>query len=310
LAIRQFTEADIPFAMELKNIAGWNQVEADWQGYLDFEPEGCFLAEINGRQAGTATAIRYGTEVGWVGMVLVHPELRRFGIGKALLERTISYLHNLGVSCIKLDATPMGKTVYIPLGFVDEYELERYQGVAGALAVECTSAHVIEKQAPAAAIKRAATDIEEQAPTGAVIVPITEELLADLVTFDTEYFGVAREEMLRKLAFRDRQYSFCIQEAGRVTGYLMAHQGHNAVQVGPWVAATHQAAEALFEAFIVTAAGQQVFLDMPCLNNAGKALIDRHGFTVQRGFSRMYRGDNRFPGYPEGIYGTSGAEKG
>ncbi|MDF2959371.1 MAG: putative acetyltransferase, partial [Paenibacillus sp.] len=130
-AIRQLTEDDIPFAMELKNIAGWNQVEADWQGYLELEPEGCFLAEVNGRKAGTATAIRYGTKAGWIGMVLVHPDLRRYGIGKALLNRTIDYLKGLGVECIKLDATPMGKTVYVPLGFTDEYELERYQGVAG-----------------------------------------------------------------------------------------------------------------------------------------------------------------------------------
>ncbi|WP_240419425.1 GNAT family N-acetyltransferase [Paenibacillus periandrae] len=108
---------------------------------MTYEP-GCFLAEINGRAAGTATAIRYGTKLGWIGKVLVHPDLRRYGIGKAILKRTIAYLQGLGVTCIKLGATPMGKTVYVPLGFAEEYELERYQGVAG-IVKQLTKADVI-----------------------------------------------------------------------------------------------------------------------------------------------------------------------
>lgn len=280
--IRQLTEADIPFAMELKNIAGWNQVEADWQGYLTYEPEGCFLAEINGHPAGTATAIRYGTKLGWIGMVLVHPDLRRHGIAKHLLKRTIAYLQDLGVTCIKLDATPMGKTVYVPLGFAEEYELERYQGVAG-----------IVKQ-----LKK-----ED-------VIPITEEWMAELTAFDAEYFGVSRNEVLSNLAARDNRYGLCIRQDGHMLGYLLAHQGYNAVQVGPWIARSEQAAEVLFEAFMCEAAGKTILLDMPCLNDFGKALLLKHGFTVQRGFTRMYLGENRCPGFPQGIYGTSGAEKG
>ncbi|MDG0789897.1 hypothetical protein OMP38_02830 [Cohnella ginsengisoli] len=36
LRIRALSERDIPFAMNLKNIAGWNQTERDWQDYLFF----------------------------------------------------------------------------------------------------------------------------------------------------------------------------------------------------------------------------------------------------------------------------------
>jgi GNAT superfamily N-acetyltransferase len=299
LVIRQLTEADIPFAMELKNIAGWNQVEADWQGYLAYEPEGCFLAEINGRPAGTATAIRYGTSLGWIGMVLVHPDLRRYGIGKALLNRTIGYLQDIGVTCIKLDATPMGKTVYVPLGFVDEYELERYQGVAGKLPDEEASSGTLSK-----------TTLPVKQLTQADVIPITEELMAELIAFDAQYFGVLRSEVLSKLTLRDNRYGLCIQQDGHMLGYLLAHQGYNAVQAGPWIASSEQAAEVLFKAFMCEAVGKNILLDMPCLNDFGKALLLKHGFTVQRGFTRMYLGENRCPGHPQGIYGTSGAEKG
>jgi GNAT superfamily N-acetyltransferase len=116
--------------MELKNIAGWNQTEADWQGYLEFEPEGSFVEEVGGQPAGTATTLRYGDGVAWIGMVLVHPTYCRLGIGTQLHRRCIAYLQGRGTRCIKLDATPMGERVYLPLGFREEYDLTRYEGAA------------------------------------------------------------------------------------------------------------------------------------------------------------------------------------
>ena len=97
--------------------AGWNQTERDWRGYLSYDPEGCFVAEVRGQPAGTATTIRYGDRFGWIGMVLVHPDHRRLGLGTRLLKQAIARLQECGVRCTKLDATPMGRTVYVPLGF-------------------------------------------------------------------------------------------------------------------------------------------------------------------------------------------------
>jgi hypothetical protein len=64
--LRTMTTADVPFAMELKNSVGWNQTAADWLGYLEFEPTGCFVAETGGRAVGTATSIRYEERFGWI----------------------------------------------------------------------------------------------------------------------------------------------------------------------------------------------------------------------------------------------------
>ena len=100
LRIRPMTVADVPFAMELKNIARWNQVEADWLGYLAYEPDGCFVAEVGGRPAGTATTIGYHGKIGWIGMVLVYPDHRRQGIGTALYTRLLADLRELGVHAV------------------------------------------------------------------------------------------------------------------------------------------------------------------------------------------------------------------
>src|SRR5215213_5752134 len=103
VTLRRLTAVDIPVAHELRRLAGWNQSERDWAGYLDFEPNGCFVAELHGKVVGTATTITYGKCCGWVGMVLVHPEQRRGGIGTELLNHSIEYLRWRNVQCIKLD---------------------------------------------------------------------------------------------------------------------------------------------------------------------------------------------------------------
>src|SRR5947209_18008666 len=51
--IRLMAEADLPFGMRLKAANGWNQTEADWRRYLELQPDGCFLAELDGKPVGT-----------------------------------------------------------------------------------------------------------------------------------------------------------------------------------------------------------------------------------------------------------------
>ena len=111
--IRLMTDADISLGMALKNIAGWNQIEADWRRFIKLEPQGCFVANLEGKDLGTVTTICYGTKFSWVGMVLVFPEERRKGIGSTLLKQGIEYCENKGVEVVRLDATPMGKKFMI-----------------------------------------------------------------------------------------------------------------------------------------------------------------------------------------------------
>ena len=126
MRLRIMTMADIPAGMRLKEIAGWNQTAADWKRFLEAGPAGCFAAEEDRRVCGTATTISFENRFAWVGMVLVDPEYRSRGIGTRLLERAIEHLDDLKIPAIKLDATPQGKPLYEKLGFVSEYEIERW----------------------------------------------------------------------------------------------------------------------------------------------------------------------------------------
>lgn len=282
VTFRPFTPADIPFAHELKNIARWNQTLTDWHGYLEFEPDGCFVAEVNGRAAGTATTIRYASGVGWIGMVLVHPELRRLGVGTQLLRHAIGYLQRRETRCIKLDATPMGKQVYVPLGFLDEYEVSRFDGVA---------------------------PMTGTLPSEAVF-PFTTDELANVADFDAPAFGADRTRVLASLMRRKPGLCLVARDHAGISGYLIAREGHQAIQLGPWTARDPAVAERLLLAFFSRAAGQRVLVDVPGPNRAGREQIEKYGFTVQRGFTRMFLGENLLPGNPGMVFGTGGAEKG
>jgi GNAT superfamily N-acetyltransferase len=282
ITLRPLRPADVALAQSLVELAGWNQTEPDWLGYLAYEPDGCWLAEVDGVPAGTATVIRYDGRVGWIGMVLVHPNQRRRGVGTALLRRAIDHLQRAGVSTIKLDATPAGKPVYEPLGFRDEYELRRYEGFA--------------------------PDVD--APPRSGVARFERSDLPAMAAFDREAFGVDRRRVLETVSEREPAWCFVVRRGTGVRGYLLARAGRRAMQVGPWVAEDATVAEDLWRALAAVVPGQRLFVDLPAPNAAGNALLERQGLVVQRPFTRMVLGPNETVGLPERIYSTAGAEKG
>jgi predicted N-acetyltransferase YhbS len=135
VVVRTMLEDDLPAADELRAIAGWNQLPTDWLRVLRYQPDGCFVATIGNELVGTVTTTSYPHNVGigesvplaWIGMMLVHPDQRRRGIGSSLMQRAVDYLNASGVECIKLDATPAGEPVYARLGFQPEWRFNRWQ---------------------------------------------------------------------------------------------------------------------------------------------------------------------------------------
>ncbi len=284
---RPLRHADLPAAQELVRVAGWNQTEADWAGYLALGPGGCLAACADGALSGTATTIRYGGELGWIGMVLVHPNFRRLGLGSELLRRALRHLSETGTRSVGLDATPLGRKVYLPLGFRDVEEVTRFEGSG---AGEVTGARPPKSVVGVARLK--------PADLGAV------------VDLDASAFGVARPEVLAALTRRNPEWCFVGLDGSRPCGYLVARQGREAVQAGPGVARDPDVAEDLFRALLAAIPGQRVFLDVPASNRGALEMVVRHGFKVQRSFTRMVLGADLPPGCGERILATSGAEKG
>ena len=128
MEIRRLTTDDMAAILRLCDLAGWNQTPRDIDRLLALEPEGCFAACIDGQVVGTTTTTTYGTELAWIGMVLVDPEYRRRGIATALMRTALNYLNRRKVRTVKLDATAAGQPIYKAFGFQPESLLERWDG--------------------------------------------------------------------------------------------------------------------------------------------------------------------------------------
>lgn len=95
---------------------------------LDLAPGGCFGIEAAGRVVATAALVRYGTRLGWIGMVLTHPEFRGRGLAGKLVEQVLARADEIGIRTLKLDATEQGRPLYEKHGFKSEQAVERWGG--------------------------------------------------------------------------------------------------------------------------------------------------------------------------------------
>ena len=253
--IRTFMAADIAAAMRLTEAAGWNQAEQDWLRVIGLAPDACWVSEADGNVVGTVTAISYGPELAWIGMMLVDPACRRRGIGRTLMEHALAYLEGAGIEIIKLDATDMGHPLYRGLGFLDECTIERWSGVASPVPGQ-----------------RATPDLR--------LLAEVEEISA----LDEEAFGVRRTEVLRSLR------RGCTQECLRTPdGYVMARPGSNAHFLGPCVAREPGQARRLIQSILAKHYGEKVFWDLLPGNELACDLARELGFTRVRRLQRMWR---------------------
>jgi len=113
-------------ALALSIEAEWNQTEADWVRLIELAGDGCFGIVDSGRLVCTAVALIYEPRLAWIGMVLTAVDQRGKGYARNLLKLCLQYCDEQGVTCVKLDATDLGRPVYQKLGFVDERPVSRW----------------------------------------------------------------------------------------------------------------------------------------------------------------------------------------
>ena len=233
--------------MRLKEAAGWNQTEEDWRTLLSIAPESCFGFECDGQLAATTSAVLYGNDLAWIGMVLTAPEFRRRGFAHALMEHTLDYLRVCRVTWAKLDATEMGAPVYSDFGFRAECPVERWQRAASdSLATEDCTGRTIDAQAMAR----------------------------------RDGFGVSRERLLERLARVGGAYS-------NESGFALWRPGSFAQYFGPCVATSAGGAEQLLRCCLQGSPRMPFTWDLVPQNADAVQLAEKYGFQRVRKLSRM-----------------------
>ncbi len=262
VSIEPLNPQDVPELSRLVEQAGWNQLPTDWLRLIELEPQGCFAARLHGEVAGTLTTICYGTELAWIGMMLVDQRFRRQGIGKSLMEHAIATLQNRSIRTIQLDATPLGKLLYDQLGFRNEFAFHRWQKPGGS------------------------TDLPRASNAARIASPSLSDANKAL---DRVTFGVDRAALLQRLADVSKMVSahdgsFGMLRSGRIADYL-----------GP-VSSTEQSAAAIVRQLVESTA-RDLFWDIPSQNVEAVYLATCCQFTPVRTLFRMTLGPSPQPNW-------------
>jgi GNAT superfamily N-acetyltransferase len=281
VAARRLSAEDLPGCLALSAEAGWNQTAADWHAVFALgEVRGLIR---DGRLIASAAVLPWPGPFGWICMVLVTATERRQGHATRLLDWAVARLSALGRTP-GLDATPAGRTVYLPRGFADVYPLTRL---------------------------RAAMPGRLAPPPGTPVPrPMAAADLARVAALDAPAFGADRSGLLS--AFRGRQpaLAFLAEDAaGAPAGFVLGRDGRTATQIGPVIARDEAVATALIAAALAACSGP-VCIDLPDRHAAlGRALAGA-GFIAERPFVRMLLGRSDPLDRPERVFALAGPEFG
>lgn len=127
LEFEPLTETDVPAALRLSAEAGWGMREIDWRRMVSAPWIDAIGGRADGDLAATATVIRYGRDLAWIGSILVDEERRRRGHGTAVFDAAVSLAADCRVA--GLDANDDGKPIYGRAGFEDVAPVEQWSGV-------------------------------------------------------------------------------------------------------------------------------------------------------------------------------------
>ena len=266
---------------------GWNQTECDINRMVGMDPKGTFAAMVSGDgfdlPVATASVLRLGRDNTWIGMILVHPELRRQGIANCMMQHCVKYAIDSGKVINGLDATPMGNTVYGAVGYANSFRVWR---------------SVFELK-----------EFEGRAYDRARIRPMRQEDLGDVIRYDASSW-IEREAIISGL-FKDGGDGACFvhrDDSGAVRGFCMTRPGRIRPFVGPFLADSDEIAAGLMAAagqYLLEAGGAvNAFIDTPEIHFADRGVYVERVFeqakkpaghklskslVCVRDFTRMYQ---------------------
>ena len=279
--IRRLEERDIDVAIALTDLEAWGYTREDFRRLLALSPDGCFVAERDGRMVGVLTTTTY-EGLAFLGAVIVAPELRGKGVGKEMMEAALAHLRATGVRTVRLNAYLNAIPFYERLGFRREYEVIRWHSPA--------------------------------VPGGQVrgVRPIRTADLADLAHMDAKYFGASRRILLARLAEEFPATFLVAEHGGRLRGFIVGNPTGDSCEIGPWVVEPGSSgiAEDLYRALINSARTSEVAFSGPSQNQVLLEFVRKTPFKEVFRALRMWWGANEFPGDPAGIWAVGGLEKG
>lgn len=277
--IRLLERDDLDFVDRQKRREGWAASRDQFRIYLEHDPHGCFVAMAGQHPVGMVTTTCFGSS-GWVGNLIVEPDFRRRGIGRALMERGIERLRGEGATTVRLEADPPGIPLYRTLGFVDEFESCRF---------------TLPVSAPRPPHDDSATETMNPGD------------LDEVAALDSEIGGPNRRRFL-ELKLSAAELAMVRRRDGSIVASLLASPTDRGLRISPCVARDAADARGPIAAAVAAASGRPVLIGLPALNSEGLEMLAEMGFEQGASSHRMRLGPCIEAGDPTRVFAiASGA---
>lgn len=279
LEIRTLARGELSFCLELAAAEGWNPGLYDAAPFFAADPQGYFVAELDGEKVGCISAVRYAT-FGFIGLFIVRPEHRGNGYGAALWERGLDHLRGLAVG---LDAVIAQEQWYARFGFERAYLNVRYRSDAREPRIRLESQVILER-----------------------LRVLDDEVLA----YDRACFGSERTDFLQTWVAQPDAVALTARSLRNdaLLGYGVGRECRDGTKIGPLFSSRLDVAVLLFD----TIAGRTRspwFLDVPNLNAPALGLTDDRNMKREFDCARMWRGAPPAIDLPK-VYGVTTFELG
>ena len=272
ISIRPLADTDLESAADILTSAFHRS--GNWANelrlYRELQPDGYFGAYQEGALVGMVGSTIYST-FAYVGMMGVHQQFQRQGIGLALMQHFLKWLDGKNVPQIQLDASEAGQPMYEKLGFVAQERVFVLQRQAGLPALELPQ------------------HVESIRPSD----------LVGLTEIDAKIFGADRRKVFTALlqAYPERAF-FLHDTQGRVTGYIFMQER----RIGPWVMLEAGDDESLLQAVLSLDPGDMVSVVVPETNQRALEILHHYGFQIARTNRHMARGPTAAIGQRDKVY--------
>lgn len=196
--IREMDPQDCERFFELSSLVGWNQSLEDCRFLIDSEWCRMICVEEKGEVIATAGVPVYN-DMGFINMVIVHPDHRRRGIATAMIRHL---LETLKVKTFRLHATPAGSLVYSKIGFVTTRTMSYFASPSPSF------------------------------PAGKEIVkPATLADLDAIAAMDFVNSGMDRKKLLESNLKRFGQFALKIERNGELAAFSLGRRGRKQRQI-------------------------------------------------------------------------------
>ncbi|MCK0198373.1 GNAT family N-acetyltransferase [Ancylobacter sp. 6x-1] len=261
VTIRRMRAGEIALAVDWAAREGWNPGMHDADCFAKADPQGFFLAAIDGEPVATISLVNYDAAFSFLGFYIVRPDLRGRGIGRALWQEA---RRHAGSRTIGLDGVLAQQANYARDGFRPAYRNIRFAGRPGTHAVQAAGM------------------------VGLASLPFSQIAASDALVFPA-----ARDAFLRAWIGAPSHVGRALVENGRLAGWGVIRPVRHGYKIGPLVAEDAASAERIFMALAGVAGDAEIVLDVPEPNGLAVQLAARAHLQPVFETARMYTGPVR-----------------